>query len=96
MSDVSSKTECRRVIFRGSVQGVGFRYTTHRIAQPFDVAGYVKNLRDGTVEVVVVGEPATIDSFLAAVESHFSANIVGIDSETVEAGEPFARFSIRY
>lgn len=96
MSGVSSKTECRRVIFHGTVQGVGFRYTTHRIAQRFDVAGYVKNLRDGTVEAVVVSEPATIDSFLAAVEAHFSANIVGIDSETVEASEPFGSFSIRH
>jgi acylphosphatase len=94
--DVTSKTECRRVIFHGTVQGVGFRYSTHRIAQRFDVTGYVKNLRDGTVEAVVAGEPTAVDAFLSAVESHFSANIVQTDSEPVESPERFESFSIRH
>ena len=49
--------ECRRIIFHGRVQGVGFRYTTHRIARGFPVTGFVRNLTDGTVELVACGTP---------------------------------------
>jgi acylphosphatase len=88
--------EIRRVVFHGQVQGVGFRYSTHRIAQRFDVAGYVKNLRDGTVEAVIAGDPATIDSFLAAVGAHFPSNIDRVESENVEPTERYEGFSIRH
>ena len=41
------------VIFSGRVQGVGFRYTSNQIAWRFDVTGWVKNLPDGSVQMVV-------------------------------------------
>ena len=46
---------CKRVLFQGHVQGVGFRYATHGLAQRFAVAGYVRNLADGRVELVAEG-----------------------------------------
>lgn len=60
--------ECRRVYFSGHVQGVGFRFTAQQVARRFDVAGHVRNLHDGRVELVAEGDPAEIDSFLAAVQ----------------------------
>ena len=36
----------KQVIFRGRVQGVGFRYTARRIAARYDVTGFVRNLPD--------------------------------------------------
>jgi acylphosphatase len=68
---------CKRVIFSGDVQGVGFRYTTHRIARGYDVAGYVHNLPDGTVEVVAEGEPGEIGRFLDAVSARMAGYIRG-------------------
>jgi acylphosphatase len=58
---------CKRVHYSGRVQGVGFRYTTQGVAQGFAVAGYVKNLPDGDVELLAEGEPAVVEAFLAAV-----------------------------
>jgi acylphosphatase len=58
-----------RVIYRGNVQGVGFRYTTRNLARGFDVSGYVKNLPDGSVEVVAEGLAAEIRAFLNALEA---------------------------
>ena len=43
------------VFYAGRVQGVGFRYTAREIACGYDVAGYVCNLPDGRVELVVEG-----------------------------------------
>ncbi len=47
-----------KVLFSGRVQGVGFRYTTLRLARAMGVKGYVKNLEDGRVEGVFTGERA--------------------------------------
>ena len=57
-----------RVLYSGTVQGVGFRYSTVRIAGGFDVCGYVRNLPNGQVECVVAGERAEVEAFLAAVD----------------------------
>lgn len=67
--------ECVQVIFTGRVQGVGFRQTTKSIAENFSVVGYVKNLNDGTVELVVQSEEKTIEAFLTRVGERMSGYI---------------------
>jgi acylphosphatase len=91
---MSADEECRRVIFHGRVQGVGFRYTTHRIAQGFPVTGFVRNRVDGTVELVVCGTGAELRRFIDAVKAEFAGNINAIDDEQTPAKE-FNSFEIR-
>ena len=62
--------ERMKVVFRGRVQGVGFRYTTYSLASQYEVSGYVKNLHTGDVELVAEGRPDELERFLAAVEPH--------------------------
>ncbi|MEX1009961.1 MAG: acylphosphatase [Chthoniobacterales bacterium] len=65
-----------QVFYEGRVQGVGFRYTARRAAAGFDVAGYVRNLPDGRVELVASGDEEEVDGFLAAVrESELAGHI---------------------
>lgn len=40
----------------GDVHGVGFRYATLEEAQTLGLAGFVKNMPDGTVEIIAQGE----------------------------------------
>ena len=91
-----SRPLCRRIIYRGRVQGVGFRYTTRGIAARFDVSGYVKNLRDGTVEVVAVGVPEIVDGFLGEIATAFREHIDDTRSEDIGPAETFSGFGIRY
>ena len=74
---------CKRVHYWGAVQGVGFRMTTKRIAGQFAVTGFVRNLANGQVEVVVAGASDEIDRFLGAVSVRMAGYIQGhrIDDE---------------
>ncbi len=47
----------RRYYVSGIVQGVGYRFFVEREARRLGLAGYVKNLRDGRVEVYAIGTP---------------------------------------
>ncbi|MEJ5258710.1 MAG: acylphosphatase [Anaerohalosphaeraceae bacterium] len=59
------------VIFSGRVQGVGFRYTTRRIAERYNLTGWVRNLPDGTVEAVFQGSPEAVQGCLNEISEHF-------------------------
>jgi acylphosphatase len=60
-------TVCKRVVYSGQVQGVGFRYTAQRLAQSFPVTGFVRNLANGDVELVAEGPGDKVEAFLEAV-----------------------------
>jgi acylphosphatase len=66
---------CKRVHYSGTVQGVGFRMTARRVAEKYAVTGYVKNLRDGRVELVAAGEADEVERFLGAVAARMAGYI---------------------
>jgi acylphosphatase len=67
------------VYYSGRVQGVGFRATAADTARRFAVAGWVRNLPDGRVELLAEGEPVAVDGFLAAVRERLRRNIAAED-----------------
>ncbi len=83
-----------RIYYEGNVQGVGFRASTARIALGFDVAGTVRNLLDGRVELVVEGEDNAVDRFLKAIRADLGHHIHSESVEVVAAGEPFESFRV--
>jgi len=79
------------VFYSGRVQGVGFRYTVKTVAAGFDVAGIVRNLPDGRVELIVEGARAELDAFRAAIRDEGLAGF--IHREEVNWGESQHEFS---
>jgi acylphosphatase len=79
-------TRCRMQIFySGRVQGVGFRYTAKSVAAGFEVAGTVRNLPDGRVELLAEGEKDELEAFRKAISG---AGLAGfIRDEKVTWGE---------
>ena len=87
------------VYFSGSVQGVGFRYTATSIARKFDVTGYVANLSDGQVEMLVEGTAQEVNDFIDQVREEMNSYISRVEiKDTPTTGPPKAdqQFSIRY
>ncbi|MHC4984545.1 MAG: acylphosphatase [Planctomycetota bacterium] len=88
--------EQRIVIFKGTVQGVGFRYTTCRVAGGYDVVGQVRNCPDGSVECIVEGEAAEIDAFIAEVSEAMGRYIRKRTEQTAPASGRFTSFGVGY
>jgi acylphosphatase len=85
------------VLFEGSVQGVGFRYTVRHLAKGFDVTGWVKNLRDGRVEMQVDGADDEVNAFLDAImQSELRGHIRKHETKLLTDPPPMRGFEIRY
>ena len=86
----------RTVLFSGRVQGVGFRYTTCRVAEDHAVTGYVRNLPDGRVETVIEGDKDEVDRFLAALKTEMASYIREVQQHESPAAGEFRRFDVRF
>ena len=84
------------VYYKGHVQGVGFRYTTHAIARGHNVTGYVRNLPDGRVELVVEGDRHETDTFLEAIRDRLANHIRDERRDIGPATGEFTTYEIRH
>ena len=85
--------EVRRLVIRGVVQGVGFRYAMAAQARLLGVAGWVRNRRDGTVEAMVAGAAEPVAAMLAW--SHHGPAGASVDHVMVEIGSgEFSSFDL--
>ncbi|MGD0745333.1 MAG: acylphosphatase [Verrucomicrobiota bacterium] len=84
-----------KVLYSGHVQGVGFRYTAKTAAAGFEIAGIVRNLPDGRVELTAEGAREELEAFRQAIRG---AGLAGfIRDENVawsEAQHEFRGFEI--
>ncbi|MGH9791522.1 MAG: acylphosphatase [Candidatus Acidiferrales bacterium] len=80
---MTATLHARRFFVSGMVQGVGYRFFAQRIAAQLGVAGYVKNLRDGRVEVYAIGPPEQLDSLSAELaRGPAGASVTGVAGES--------------
>lgn len=86
-----------QVFFWGRVQGVGFRATADRMAEEFEVSGFVRNLPDGRVELIAEGEEIELEKFLQKIRKSFLSRYVdGLEVHWLEAVGEFEKFEIGY
>ncbi len=82
------------ILYSGRVQGVGFRYTFQRHALASGLTGWVKNLPDGCVEVIVEGSKEKIEELCHNIEERFSGYIQDKKIDFNEVEENFDDFMI--
>jgi acylphosphatase len=86
----------RTCYFSGRVQGVGFRYTVHNLAMPHDVRGYVRNLPDGRVELVMEGPDQEMNQLLDSIRQKMTHFIRQVDTQEGPATNSFNGFAIKH
>ena len=86
----------RTYLFSGHVQGVGFRYTAQVIAGNHPVTGYVRNLPDGRVELVMEGDSAEIEKLVDRLKDQMEGHISRVTQNESPATGEFPDFSIRH
>lgn len=93
MSATASEVTTLRLLIRGRVQGVGFRYALADEARSRELRGWVRNRRDGCVEAIVAGPAADVDAIVVwSRRGPAAAQVTEIAIEVAE-GE-FAMFEI--
>ena len=86
-----------QAIYKGRVQGVGFRFTAQRYANEIGITGYVKNLCGGQVEIVVEGEKKKVETFLEKIKKGpLSRYIDDVEIHYSEYTGAFRDFHIRF
>lgn len=80
----------------GLVQGIGFRYASQKEATKRELVGYVKNLADGSVEVVAEGKEEDLKKFITWCYNGVEPAMVQKINETWSAStSEFSVFAIR-
>jgi acylphosphatase len=81
---------------KGRVQGVGFRSSTSRIANRLNLKGWVRNLRDGSVEAVVEGDEEAINKLIRWCKTGpMLAQVQEVKVEKTDATGEFPYFFVR-
>ena len=85
------------IIVKGVVQGVGYRFFVLHQARLYKIKGYVRNLPDGTVEVVAEGEAGLVRDFIEMLRiGPLSAHVTGVDVKWDQQDSGFADFRLQH
>ena len=85
-----------RLVVHGAVQGVGFRFAACEAAVECSVVGWVRNLPDGSVEIVAQGAPDAVARMTAwAQRGPRYASVTHVQVEALAGSSPLDAFEIR-
>jgi len=84
ISKENSMAIAKHIIFSGSVQGVGFRFTANSIARRYELTGFVRNTAEGNVEMLLQGESEDIDDCIEDLQHTFMIRDTQIVSVPVD------------
>ncbi len=85
---------CRYLRIRGVVQGVGYRAWAKRLAEQLNITGYVRNMEDGSVEIVACGSESSLNVFVNACKRGPAAAVVSDVEMTDTTFRDEGRFEI--
>ena len=82
--------------FTGRVQGVGFRYTVQNLALQYNVRGFVRNMADGRVELVMEGPEGEMNHLVDDISQKMNGYIKRVDKSTAPATGEFKQFCVKH
>ena len=75
----------KHILFSGQVQGVGFRFTAHSVAQRYELTGFVRNTSDGKVELFLQGSEDDINDCVEDLQQTFSVRNTQIEDASFDS-----------
>ena len=84
----------QQVIYSGNVQGVGFRFRATECAQGLNVTGYVRNIANGDVELVVEGASSDVAALKERIHLRMGSNIRGVSAKEIAVSGSYPSFAI--
>ncbi len=89
---------CTLAWVHGMVQGVGFRYSTQHEAQKLGLTGYVRNMDDGSVEVLACGDEQQVEQLIDWLKAGGprSARVDKVLTEPHQPDREWTNFGVRY
>ncbi len=82
------------IVFKGIVQGVGFRERTRRMAKSLNIKGWIKNNPDGSVEAIFQGPPDSVERLINFCETEIPDAIVSDKKIDYMEEDDFDNFKI--
>ena len=86
----------KHIIFTGQVQGISFRFTALDIANRYKLTGLVRNLPDGTVEMIAQGPSDDVAGCIRDIKEAFESYIREIKTEEIPPGPKYTDFKITF
>ena len=86
----------KHIIFTGRVQGVGFRYTAFNIANRCELAGFVRNVPDGTVEMFAQGPADDVNDCIRDIQEEFAGYLGETKIEDCSPNPKYEDFKITF
>ena len=86
----------KRIIFVGRVQGVGFRFTAYNAANRYGLTGWVRNILDGSVEMLAQGPSDDIDDCLRDINNTLADYIRETKIEEIPPDPQYKDFKITF
>lgn len=77
-----------RVVWRGNVQGIGFRATVRKCCFGQSIRGWVRNRRDGVVEALLVGTANGVDAVMTQMRALYPTNIHDVTATPTAPQDP--------
>jgi acylphosphatase len=86
-----------RLVVRGRVQGVGFRYSAVAEARRLGLAGWARNTAEGNVEILAEGSPAAVREFVAwCRQGPPMARVSSLQQAEEARDEPLGEFGVKW
>jgi len=86
----------KHIIFTGRVQGVGFRFTALNIANRYQLTGFVRNLHDGSVEMIAQGHCDDITLCIGDIKESLGVYIREVKTEEAVFESQYKDFKITF
>jgi acylphosphatase len=86
----------KHIIFAGRVQGVGFRFTASSIAKRYQLTGFVRNLPDGTVEMLAQGDDQDVENCIQDIKESLTGYVRDVRIDPLPLNTRYTDFRITF